>query len=204
MKIAGLMLAAGRGERLGGAIPKPLALIEGRALLDYALEAMLSAGIDPVFVVVGYRGEEVALVVADGVSVIENPGWAEGVASSLRMGLKALENKSSVEAVCVGLADQPRIGAAAYRRLAEAHAAGARLAVATYGGVRSNPVLLDRSLWSEACALEGDVGARALMPRHEVVEVPCDDTGDPTDVDTPIDLISLDQEQVPEGPPPGG
>lgn len=198
------MLAAGRGERLGGTTPKPLALIEGRSLLDQALEAMLSAGIDPVFVVVGYRGADVALAVADGVSVIENPGWVEGIASSLRMGLEALENDSSVEAVCVGLADQPRIGAAAYRRLAEAHAAGARLAVATYGGIRGNPVLLDRSLWSEARALKGDVGARALMSRHEVVEVPCEDTGDPTDVDTPTDLESLGRGTVPEGPPPGG
>ena len=59
------------------------------------------------------------------------------------------------------------------------------LAVATYDGVRGNPVLIAREHWAEALALDGDEGARVLMRRHRSVEVPCDDTGDPTDVDTP-------------------
>ena len=60
--------------------------------------------------------------------------------------------------------------------------------------ITGNPVLLARSLWAEARALIGDVGARALMQRHEVVEVACDDTGSPDDVDTPADLERLNQE----------
>lgn len=207
-KTAGLLLAAGRGERFGSPTPKPLVLLEGRTLVDHALSAMLASGVDPVFVVVGNRGEEVTGAVAGRVPVIDNPQWVEGIASSLRAGIEVLEAEPSVVAVCIGLADQPRVGPDAYRRLAAAHAEGARLAVATYGGVRANPVLLDRSLWNEARALEGDVGARVLMTRHEVVEVPCDDTGSPTDVDTPYDLRSLQgSDSQPgtgtQGPPPG-
>ena len=56
--------------------------------------------------------------------------------------------------MCVGLADQPRVGAEAYRRLVAAHAAGAELAVTTYSGERGNPVLLGRSLWPEARRLD--------------------------------------------------
>ena len=85
----------------------------------------------------------------------------------------------------VGLADQPLVGADAYRRVARAHDDGARLAVATYGGVRGNPVLIGREHWDEALALAGDEGARVLLRRHGAVEVPCDGTGEPTDVDTP-------------------
>ena len=55
-------------------------------------------------------------------------------------------------------------------------------------------MLLARSLWAEARELTGDVGARALMQRHEVVEVPCDDTGSPADVDTTADLERMNQE----------
>jgi molybdenum cofactor cytidylyltransferase/nicotine blue oxidoreductase len=99
-----------------------------------------------------------------------------------------------VGALCVGLADQPRVGSEAYRRLATAYADGAELAVATYDGQRANPVLLARSLWAEARELTGDVGARALMQVHEVVEVPCDTTGSPADVDTTADLERLNQE----------
>ena len=126
-----------------------------------------------------------------GVEVVHSTRWQEGIAHSLHAALDALEGYATVQAVCMGLADQPRIGAEAYRRLVEAFAAGATLAVATYGGQRANPVLLARSLWPEARELTGDVGARALMQRHPVVEVACDDTGSPVDVDTPSDLENL-------------
>jgi CTP:molybdopterin cytidylyltransferase MocA len=93
----------------------------------------------------------------------------------------------------MGLADQPQVGAGAYWRLAEEFADGADLAVATYHGERANPVLLARSLWPEACALDGDAGARVLLQRHDFVPVPCDDTGSPADVDTYSDLHDLEQ-----------
>jgi CTP:molybdopterin cytidylyltransferase MocA len=84
------------------------------------------------------------------------------------------------------------VGSAAYERLAAAYDAGARLAAATYEGRRANPVLLAREHWHEASTLEGDEGARQLMRRHAVVEVSCDGTGDPTDVDTTEDLAALE------------
>jgi len=65
--------------------------------------------------------------------------------------------------------------------------------VATYAGIRANPVLIGRAHWEEALALEGDEGARVLLRRHGAVEVPCDGTGEPTDVDTPEDLIALEK-----------
>ncbi len=132
--------------------------------------------------------------VDDGLLVVENPDWAEGIASSLRAALSVLEPVAEVGAVCVGLADQPRMGPEAYRRLEAAHRDGAELVVATYDGERGNPVLLSRSLWPEAHALEGDVGARVLMRRHLVTEVPCDGTGSPADVDTLEDLERLQEE----------
>ena len=98
-------------------------------------------------------------------------------------------------AVCVGLADQPRTGPEAYRRLAAAHEAGAQLAVATYDGRRGNPVLLARSLWPQAMELRGDAGARQLMDRVPVTDVPCDGTGHPDDVDTLEDLGRLQEDQ---------
>ena len=93
--------------------------------------------------------------------------------------------------MCIGLADQPRIGVEAYRRLIAAGEEGAEIAVATYGGVRQNPVLLARSVWDEARSLTGDEGARRLMRTRAVVEVDCTGTGDPADVDTLDDLRSL-------------
>ncbi len=125
-----------------------------------------------------------------GAEVVENPDWEEGIASSLRAVLIALEPRNEVDAVCVGLADQPLVGAGAYRRVA---VTDGELVVPTYDGEPGNPVKLARSLWSEALELRGDVGARALA-RDRAVRIDCTGTGSAADVDTLEDLERLQQE----------
>lgn len=191
--VAVAVLAAGRGSRLGNDA-KPLALFHGRPLVSWALDAAVASGLHPVWLVTGYQGRHVAAAAPPGVDIVHNRHWRSGIASSLRTALEAIAPYAEVNATCIGLADQPRVGAEAYQRLAAAHAHGAQIAVATYDGVRGNPVLLARSLWAEANDLQGDVGARQLMQRHEVVEVPCADTGSAVDVDTPQDLEQLNEE----------
>jgi molybdenum cofactor cytidylyltransferase len=194
LTVAAAVLAAGRGSRLGGDASKPLLDRRGRPLVAWALDAARASGLEPVAVVVGYRGDEVrAAVGAHGdraVEVIENPEWAEGIASSLRAVLTSLTPRSEVDAVCVGLADQPLVGAEAYRRIATTDG---ELVIPTYDGQPGNPVKLARSLWPEALALRGDVGARALA-RERAVRIDCTDTGSAADVDTLEDLERLQQE----------
>ena len=191
MTVAVAILAAGRGSRFGRRTHKALARVRGRPLIAWALDAAIDSGLAPVLVVVGRRGRRVASTVPAGVTIVRARHWRRGIAHSLGAALAVLEDDVSVDAVCVGLADQPLVGSESYRRLSAAHAAGAPFAVATYRGARANPVLLDRSLWSEARALRGDTGARALMTTHAVVEVDCTDTGMPTDVDTLDDLRAI-------------
>jgi CTP:molybdopterin cytidylyltransferase MocA len=191
-RVAAAVLAAGLGTRFGGGGPKPLVELAGRPLLAYALAAAIGSELDPVVCVV--HGAGVARVArAAGASVVVNEAPDRGISSSLHAALRALEHEADVDAVVVGLADQPLVGADAYRRLASAFRDDTPIAVATYGGERANPVLIGRALWGEALGLEGDEGARALVRRHGAREVPCDGTGDPTDVDTPEDLDALEQ-----------
>ncbi len=189
------VLAAGRGSRLGpeNDTPKPLLELAGRPLVSWALAAAMDSGLRPAVLVVGHRARAVERAVPQGVTVVRARGWRDGIARSLRAALVALDGWAQVGAVCIGLADQPCVGAEAYRRLAAAHDDGATLAVATYAGARGNPVLLARSLWPEARRLEGDEGARALMRTHPVTEVACDGTGRPDDVDTIEDLQRIEQ-----------
>ncbi len=191
MTVAAAVLAAGRGSRLGGDASKPLLEWRGRPLVAWALDAVTASGLAPVVVVVGYRADEVAAVAGDtDVEVVENPDWEEGIASSLRAVLAVLTPRPSVEAVCVGLADQPFVTAEAYRRVA---GTPGELVIPTYGGEPGNPVKLARSLWPEASELRGDVGARALA-RDRAVRIDCTDTGSAADVDTLEDLERLQQE----------
>jgi len=190
---AAVVLAAGRGSRLASDDVKPLLAYRGRPLLAWALDAARASGCAPVVLVVGHAADAVAAVAPDDVRVIRSPDWAAGISQSLRAALDALEPESTVTAACVGLADQPRIGPEAWRRLVAAGEQGAAIAVATYAGVRQNPVLLARSVWPDARALTGDAGARQLMGTHPVVDVDCTGTGDPADVDTLDDLAALDR-----------
>jgi CTP:molybdopterin cytidylyltransferase MocA len=193
VRVAAAVLAAGHGSRLLGDVPKPLALLDGRPLVAWALAAVRATELSPVVLVVGRNGDAVTAAAPSSVMVVRAPRWHEGIAHSLHAALDAIEPYAEASAVCVGLADQPLVGADAYRRLVSAHAAGATLAVATYAGVRQNPVLLARELWGDARALAGDVGARALMDVHETTEVDCTGTGSAADVDTIEDLHALER-----------
>lgn len=180
--VVGLILAAGSGRRLG--TPKALVELDGERLVDRAVRTLRAGGCTPVTVVLGAAVTEVR-----DADVVVNPDWANGMGSSLRVGLAALPE--TADAVVVALVDQPRIGPEVIARLIEARRTGARVAVATYNGARRNPVLFERNTWDEVAVLaEGDRGARAYLAAHTdvVTEVPCEDLGAPDDIDTPADL----------------
>jgi len=190
--IAAVVLAAGLGTRFAGPIPKPLVPLAGRPLLDYALDAARASGLTPVVLVAA--DDSVAGLAPQDVTVVRNEAPERGIASSLQCALRALARRTDVDAVVVGLADQPLVGSGAYQRVGEAYAGGARLAFASYGGQRGNPVLVARDYWDEALTLTGDEGARVLFRRHPAIAVPCDGTGSPDDVDTPEDLTRLESQ----------
>ncbi len=171
-----------------------LAELDGVAIVRRAVDAALASGLQPVVTVVGPGMGTIEAVLPAGVDVVTASAARLGIAHSLRSLIRALEGSRQVGAVCVGLGDQPWVGPDSYRRLASAYADGAEFAVATYGGERQNPVLIGRSLWSQALKLRGDTGARALMDRFGVVEVDCEGTGRPDDVDTLADLARLQSE----------
>ncbi|MFI6786294.1 NTP transferase domain-containing protein [Nonomuraea sp. NPDC050383] len=184
-RVAGLLLAAGEGSRLG--TPKALVEHEGERLVDRGVRLLEEGGCHPVVVVLG-----AATVQVRGAVVVRNPGWRSGMGSSLRVGLAALPEEAG--AVVVALVDQPFIRPEAVRALV---ASGARLAVATYGGRRRNPVLLSRRDFAEVARLAaGDTGARPFLQAHPelVTGVPCDGLGDPADIDTPADLERLSRD----------
>jgi CTP:molybdopterin cytidylyltransferase MocA len=183
--VAGLLLAAGSGSRLG--LPKALLEVDGRTFVERGVALLRDAGCDPVVVVVGAGADQVPPL-PDARTVVA-ADWAEGLGASLRAGLSAL-SASDATACVIALVDQPEVGVEAVRRLISLGAERDAV-VATYDGQPRNPVLLSRRIWPDVAALAvGDVGARAWLRAHpdQVLEVACDDTGSPRDVDTGADL----------------
>jgi CTP:molybdopterin cytidylyltransferase MocA len=189
VSVAGLVLAAGSGSRLGR--PKALVELDGELLVDRAVRLLTEGGCTPVLVVLGAAADEVRTA-AHLTHVVVAPGWETGMGASLRAGLAQLPE--SVDACVVALVDQPLVGPEAVSRLRAAHAAGAVAAVATYAGRPRNPVLLDRSVWGQVgAAATGDTGARAWLRGNpgRVTTVPCDGTGSSYDIDTADDLRKI-------------
>jgi molybdenum cofactor cytidylyltransferase len=184
-RIAGLVLAAGRSTRMGR--NKLLCSYAGAPLVAHAVDAALGAGLEPVHVVTGHEQEEVRAVLADrGLTFVYNPGFAQGMASSLRVGLLQLWN--SCDAAVVLLGDMPRVRAEHVRGLVEAFAAPPRaICVPEYAGRRGNPVLWPASKFGALVTLHGDVGGRGLLEMYadEVRRVPMPDDGVLYDVDEP-------------------
>jgi CTP:molybdopterin cytidylyltransferase MocA len=191
-KVAGLLLAAGEGRRLGQ--PKALVEFGGQLLVERGLRLLTAGGCAPVHVVLGAAYDEILATadLAEATTVVRNDAWQTGLGSSLRAGLASMP--PDVGAVVIALVDQPLVTATAIERLRAAYRAGAVAAVATYGEHPRHPVLLARTTWNGVAEHAiGDAGARGyLRSRPELVtKVPCDDVGSAADIDTPDDLATL-------------
>ncbi|MFF8960179.1 NTP transferase domain-containing protein [Streptomyces sp. NPDC014894] len=192
--VAGLLLAAGGGRRLGGR-PKALLRHRGAPLAEHAVRALREGGCDPVYAVLGAAAGRVrAEADLTGCVLVENRGWEEGMGSSLRAGLAALAG-TAADAVLVCLVDQPGVGAAAVARVRAAYRSRGTLAAASYGGGRGHPVLLGAEHWRAAAeGAVGDLGARALLRERasSLVLVECGDVAEAHDIDTAADLRLLE------------
>lgn len=192
-RVAGILLAAGEGSRLGR--PKALVELGGQTLAERGAAMLREGGADPVLVVTG-----AAPLSTTTIHTVYNQEWRSGMGSSLAAGLRALgtepvalagEPDAGSGAAVIALADQPLVGAEAVRRLIAAYRQGAAVAVAAYGGQPRNPVLIAREHWPAVLELAtGDTGARPFLRAHPglVTLVECGDTGSPDDIDTPGDL----------------
>ena len=186
MTVAGVVLAAGAGTRfLDDDHHKLTAAFRGRPLVQWAVEAADRAGFNQLYVVTGAvdLSAEVAEVVGSRATILHNPRWAEGQATSLAAAVVAAR-RDGHRAIVVGLADQPLIPASAWRSVG---ASAGEVVTATFDGVRRPPVKLERTVW-DLLPDAGDEGARSLFrQRPELVsELPC--SGNPIDIDTQEEL----------------
>jgi CTP:molybdopterin cytidylyltransferase MocA len=193
-EVAGLLLAAGGGRRLGGR-PKALLEHQGRLLVEHAAGVLRAAGCGRIHVVLGARAEDVhERADLSGCVLVDNPDWAEGMGSSLRTGLASLAG-TGARAALVSLVDQPGIGAAAVARVLGAYEDEKSLVSAAYDGMRGHPVLFGAAHWADiAASATGDRGARDYLKEHagRIRLVECADVAEPYDIDTEADLRHLE------------
>lgn len=185
-KVAAILLAAGASTRFGQ--PKQLLPWNGRPMITHALDTTWIAGLAPRVVVLGAEAARIRPALADrDATVMHNYRWAEGMSTSVALGLAALP--PSVEAAIFLPVDQPLIDATLLQALMAAWERGAGTIVVPRhtNGRRGSPVLFDRVYFEELSRLTGDVGGRALFEDHReaIAYVTVPDPVVLTDVDTP-------------------
>jgi molybdenum cofactor cytidylyltransferase len=188
-----IVLAAGAATRFGSA--KQLASLDDRPLLQHPLDALATAAIDDVVVVLGAEAAAIEEAIAWRAERRRvNPRPEDGLASSLGVGLDAAAEDPAADAVLVVLGDQPSVRPEVLRAVIDAAGGTDRPIVRpryTSDGA-PNPVLVRREAWALAAGLDGDRGLGPLIARHPdlVHELPVE--GAIPDVDTPADLAALE------------
>ncbi len=186
MKTAAVILAAGASTRLGE--PKQLITIHSETLLARSIRIAQESGVDHVFAVLGANAD-VLRSQAHIATIVENPHWQQGMATSVRAGVAAA---GGYDAVLLLPCDQPAITPFHLALLvASVEGEEKRIAASTYAGRTGTPAIFPRKYFPELLALEGDSGARHLLQQHkqDVVEVPL--KNGELDLDTPESLAAI-------------
>jgi molybdenum cofactor cytidylyltransferase len=193
VRIAAVVLAAGRSTRMG-VQNKLLADIAGTPMVRRVVATALASKARPVLVVTGHQAPAVAAALSGlEVTLVANPDYATGLASSLKAGIRAVPEECAGALILLG--DMPRIAPEHLDRLIDAFTAdnGMTIIAPTHRGKRGNPVIWPPAFFPELLQLEGDAGARSLLVEHarQVEEVELDTDAIFVDVDTPEALAQM-------------
>jgi molybdenum cofactor cytidylyltransferase len=163
-RCAVLILAAGQSSRLGS--PKQLLEFEGSPLINRVAGTAVEAAIGEVFVVVGANAEQVvAELNKPALRLVKNEDWQEGMASSIRKGLAAVEKADpGVDGIMILVCDQPFLEVGTLREiLQKQQALGSAMAASVYQGQVGAPAVFHRSIFPKLMELKGDTGARKIF-----------------------------------------
>jgi len=187
--IPGIVLAGGKSSRMG----RPKALLPigegGDTFFDRVTRTLLDAGVDDIVVVVGADAEAIRAGVrqpAPSVRIVDNLDYERGQLTSLVAGLRAIDSAAS-RAALVTLIDVPFVSVSTVRRLISVHRElGAPIVRPVSSGRHGHPVVFGCELFDELRRADPAQGAKPVVRAHamEMVEVPVDDEGAFTDIDT--------------------
>ncbi|NMG10448.1 nucleotidyltransferase family protein [Brasilonema sp. UFV-L1] len=190
--IGAIILAAGASTRMGQ--PKQLLQFQGRSFLRYSVEVVVASVCNPIIVVLGAYAEKMYQEVSQlPVLVVENPQWRDGMGSSIKVGMTALNAAAQkIEGVVLTLCDQPFISCDVINQLVAAyHSTGQGIIASEYAETLGVPALFSHKFFSDLTSLAAASGAKQVIKKysHKVFSFPF--AAGAIDIDTPQDYERL-------------
>lgn len=202
MKIAAIIVAAGRSSRFGDG-NKLVAHLNGRPLISYAVAAAAASPVDDIVLVIAPDGAAIAGAAGNGRwRTVVNAQASAGLSSSIQTGLSALP--AGIGGALIMLADMPGVTSELIAKLCDAFREREGRAIVfpqTANGRQGNPVLWPRALFADLKTITGDAGGKAILDAHPDLQHSITISGDAArfDVDTADDLARAEiaaQKQV--------
>ncbi|SFG40347.1 nucleotidyltransferase family protein [Pontibacter chinhatensis] len=163
-----VLLAAGASTRLGK--PKQELYFEGMTLFERAIKTALGSACTPVVVV--QRAEATFALpeaIAHAVTMVQNPEWQEGMASSIRCGLtKLLALAPDVSACIFMVCDQPFVQESLLDNMIQTkHESRKGIVASAYKDTIGTPVLFDKRYFPDLLSLQGQEGAKKVVLKYK-------------------------------------
>ncbi len=162
-----IILAAGSSSRLGK--PKQNLVFQGSTLLHRSIKIALNADTDEVVVILGANTDVIKPTLTDkNIHIIQNDDWAEGMASSIRLGVSTLlKINPQLQHVILMLCDQPFADVSIINQLIKAASKDKTIAASAYNGTVGPPALFNKVHFDELLTLRGNDGAKKLLLKYE-------------------------------------
>lgn len=186
-----VILAAGGSSRLGQ--PKQQLIFRGKTLLQRAIEAGLRSKCQRPLVILGaYHEKLLPEINTDGIDVLINSNWKEGMSSSIKTGTDYLIKKNQADQVIFMLCDQPFVNENLLNQLISVQKETDKPIVAcSYQEIMGVPVLFDRRFLPHLTKLQGREGAKKIIQQFPQEITPLPFSLGHLDIDTQEDYLAL-------------
>jgi molybdenum cofactor cytidylyltransferase len=189
---AAILLAAGRSSRLGGI--KQLLPFQNKTLLQHTIDELKLAGVKPLIVVTGGHAKEVtASINQDGIDLIYNEQWEQGIASGIVTGIQTLNTRyKEIRQVILAVCDQPFVSASLFEQLyAVQNSSSKNIVASAYADTLGTPVLFTEKYFDLLLGLKGDEGAKKILRTFPEEVARVDFPSGHIDIDTMEDYVGL-------------
>ena len=196
--ISAILLTAGQSKRMNGE-NKLTKEIKGFPLIKLSVKNILASSIDELIVVLGYQKEIIEKLIDknEKIKFIFNKDFESGMASSIKIGLDNLSEKTEAFFICLG--DMPMVNQNIYNKMIKTKLNYNKklkpnfkkeIFIPTYEKKNGNPVLFTKHMKEKIMQISGDDGAKELIEiyKSKALHIPVKNRGITLDFDIQEDF----------------